>query len=315
MHGNGIDAGSNSGWYGGDPTLQRWHQPLGSTISARLLAELVVERLRTIAGSCPTIVGDCAVDVDVELGMVRVRHGRWSATLAPLAAQLAHTPPEGWATVVDRELERWLKAVTGVRRQSHNDDGGCVPPDSASLVLRLTTADGAPGRALRPAFGTVVWELARDLGAGGRAGLGAGGSDDVSIGFEPDAGNEQFWARIAAETVDRHEAQWASLPLDSTMAVILSGPHVSALLYDHDRLRDRVETQAGGDGLRVTVTTNSLMLVTAEGESIRATADVVAESLRRFASGRRHFDPFTVHLQDTNASCNGLTLIDPSGTP
>ncbi len=293
MHGN-DHVGTNDEWHNGDPT-PCWHHPLGSTVSARLLVDLVAERLRIVTGSDHALGGDGAVEVDVGLGVVRVRvpDRQWSATLAPLAAQLAHTPPDGWSSVVDREVERWQRAAAGIGPPTHSNGRGRFPPDSA-IVLRLTTADGAPCPTARPAFDNVAWELVRDLGAGGRAVMTIG-SD------EPGAGTERYWDRIAAETVARYEKQWARLPLDRATGVILSGPHVSALLYDPDRLRHRVEEQPGRSGLRVGVITNSLMLIMPCGASNRPTGDVVTDSLRRFASGpRRHFDPFTVELPDTD---------------
>lgn len=294
MPGNDHDAGTNE-WHHSYPT-PCWHLTLGSTVSARLLADLVVERLRIVTGSHHGVRGDDAVEVDVELGVVRVRapDQEWSATLAPLAAQLAHTPPDGWSLVVDREIERWRRAASGVGPPTHSNRRRRFPPDS-KIVLRLTTADGSPPRTARPAFCNVVWELVRDLGSDGRAVMTVGS-------IEPGTDTVRNWDRIAAETVTRYERQWAHLPLDTAMGVVLSGPHVSALLYDPDRLRDRVEGQTGRSALRVDVITNSLMLITAGGASTRPIGDVVTDSLRRFASGpRRHFDPFTVELGDPDA--------------
>lgn len=282
---NEPDDGANQGTAKG-PT-RRWQRPLGST-EAALLTELVVERLRRLTGSTHGIGGGRAVEVDVELGVVRAQDQTWSATLAPLAAQLAHTPPEDWSAMVDREVERWQAAVAGVAKQPLIDERSGLSPESGSITLRLTAANRAPGRALRPAFGQLAWELVRDLGNSGRAVLGSS---------HPGVATRQFWDRVAADTVHRHKARWAHLRLDGVMGVILSGPHVTALLYDPDRLRDRIEQPAGGPALRAAVMTNSLMLITGEHDAIGPTAAVVAESLRRFPSGvRRRFDPTTVSI-------------------
>lgn len=294
MHHDEADTGGYAGWRDGRPTL-RWQRLLGSTASAQLLTELVVERLRVVTESDPLFGGAGVIEVDAELGVVGAPDRGWSATLAPLAARLAHMPPDGWSTMVDREIERWRRAVTGVERPVPGAPSGPVPPDSASIVLRLTTAGGPPARALRPAFGNTDWELVRDLGRGGWAVQNAGPDD---AGLE----TEDYWDRIAAQTVARSEQRWAHLTLDGTTGVVLSGPHVSALLYRPDRLRDQVD-RLGRAALQVVVISNSLMLITACDQSAHPRVDLVAESLRRFASAsRRHFEPFAVQLPETNTS-------------
>lgn len=293
MHGNETHGGT-------DPcravreAAPRWYQPLGSAASARKLADMVVERLDA-AGSGST--------VDVETGAVRSRDGLWSASLAPLAARLAQIPAGGWPTVVEREIERWFRVATAVRRPAEVEPVERPRPGPGPVLLRLTTAFGRTGRTLRPAFGPVAWEVVRDLGPDGLAALPeAPGShrDDL----------DPTWDRIAARTVARHERNWAHITLDDGHGTVLSGPHVSALLYKPGRLCHHVDEPVAAIHLRVAVFTNSLLLITAGQDPNRRAAGLVAESLRQFTAGSpRDFEPFTLVVPVAEAGSNPVTPV------
>lgn len=293
---------------GGD-TVRTWYRPLGSSVRARLLVDVVVERLRIetrpgpagVDVACGTEV-DVDVEVDIEWGVV---HGvdpsgdrRWSAELAPLAARLAGIPPTGWSIVVDREIERWTRVAWAVGQAT----GPVVPGQTdAAILIRLTTTSGPPGRTLQPAFGAVAWELVRDLGPDGLAAVTPAWSDHgVAAG--------KRWDRLAARTVADHEGRWASLRLDDHLGSILSGPHVSALLHDPQRLRGRLGEVGRSEPLRVSVFTNSLLLVTGAAGMTGPAIERLADSLRRFATDdRRLFDPFTVEFGNSGAATNTVT--------
>ncbi|MDH3300647.1 MAG: hypothetical protein OES24_09100 [Acidimicrobiia bacterium] len=283
MHGREADGDRSRHRHGDEPPSGSC-QPPSPTESARLPADLVAERLNTVAGP--------GLTVDAEGDVLGSPDRRWSAALAPLRSGLAHVPTDGRSLLVDRETERWRRARVAVERITGTDRSGHTQAVDAPIVLRLTSVEGVPGRTLRPAFGQTAWELVRDLGAGGLASLTApeGPGDGLA---------EQVWGGIAAETVARHERRWGRLILDGSSGIILSGPHLSALLFDPLRLRDHVDDVVDQEPLQATVFTNSLLLVTVGDRLGRPTLDLVVESLRRFTSGsRRHFEPFTVGLPD-----------------
>ncbi|MDH5521387.1 MAG: hypothetical protein OEZ14_12740 [Acidimicrobiia bacterium] len=292
MHGDKTDGGT-------DPyrpvrkAAPSWYRPLGSAESARKLADVVAERLDTMAGSGPI--------VDVETGVVRSQDGLWSASLAPLAARLAHLPAGGWPIVVDREIERWHRVATTVRRPAEAEAIGRPRPGGSPLLLRLTAAVGPTERTLRPAFGAVAWELVRDLGPDGLAAL-PHASCTHRDHLDPS------WDRIAAGTVARHERNWARLTLDDGLGTVLSGPYVSVLLYEPGRLFHQLDESTGTIPLRIAVFTNSLLLVTMGEDPNRLAAGPVAESLRRFTAGsRRDFEPFIVDLPAVEVRSNPVT--------
>lgn len=290
MHGGGTDAEGDGEGHGANAG-PGWHRPLGSPAAVRLLTDLLVDRLHLVAGfseSDSRAEGTGVVEVDVELGVVRAGNRRWSAALAPLAARLAHVRPDGWSEVIDREIRRWYRAMTAVEELRSTDQPDRLGQDARSVVLRLTASIGTAWRTTRPAFGDTAWELVLDLGSGGFAALTPA---SAGRGW----GSEERWSRVAAETVTRHEGRWAHLLLDDNAGVVLSGPFVSALLYDPGVLRARLEAPLAGVGLRATVFTNSLVLITPCGH--HPAADVVTESLHRFTSGLgRRFEPFTLDL-------------------
>lgn len=277
---------------GGDGRRQRHqaprpsgvHHPPSSIEATRMLIDLVAERLGTAAGT--------GLVVDVEGDVIRSPDQRWSAALAPLRASVAHVPTTAWSLVVDREIERWRRALAAVERYGGDDKRGHPSPAGAPIVLRLTSAGGLPSRPLRPAFGETAWELVRDLGGDGLASLTV---PDKAV----DGVAEAVWERVAAQTVARHRHRWGRLVLGDSSAIVLAGPHLSSLLFDTLRLRDHLGDHASGMALQATVFTNSLLLVTPGGGIERPTLDAVVSSLRRFTSdGPRHFEPFTIDLPD-----------------
>lgn len=259
-------------------------RPSGWRRSTRIhLAELLYERLNGAAGP--------ALAVDVELAVVWSTDRSWSASLGPLQVRLAHLPRDGWPRVIDHEIERWRRAAAAVQRRTGVDRHVGARSAGAPIVLRLSTAAGAPERTVRSGFGDVMWELVRDLGHDGLATLPRAREE------QSDRTVEEKWDRHAAETVDRHERRWSRLVLRDVAGIVLSGPAVSALLFDPGRLRSRVDDVAAGSPLRTIVFTNSLLLVIGGDAIGRPAVELVAESLRRFSAGtRRHFEPFTVDL-------------------
>lgn len=278
MSGDKTDGRDGSGHHSAD-RRRSWYDPLGSRASARILADLVTDRTAAIIGLEPTI--------DFDRGLVLSRDRRWSAPLAPLAACVALIPPAWWAEIVDRKIRRWSEAVTVADgREGQNDaaNGGDRPP----RTIRLTRGPTALSPVLRPAFGPVVWELVHDLGA---VGLAAARTTPAEPFDEP---SERIWHDAAAETVARYERCWARLTIRSGRGLVLSGPHVTALLFDTELLRAHVGRPEPCAVRRATVFTNSLLLVT-DGGTKGDEVDAVAASLRRFTSlsAWRRFEPFT----------------------
>ncbi len=277
MSGNETDGRDGPGHDVAD-RQRPWHDPLGSTASARRLADLVIDRAGAVIGLEPMI--------DFDRGLVFSPGRPWSAPLAPLAACVATIPPAGWTTIVDREIRRWSEAATAADRLgggSSRADGRHHPP----RIIRLTDHVTALSRTLRPAFGPVVWELVHDLGAAGLAATRTGRGEPLD---EP---SERIWHDAATETVDRHRHRWTRLTLRSGRGLVLSGPHVSALLFETGLLRAHAGPPDRSGVLRATVFTNSLLLITDAGTPPHE-ADVVAASLHRFTSvSARRFEPFT----------------------
>ena len=268
--------------------IKPWYRALGSQEQLEFLVASVLEHANAVAGPGTT----SRLSIDIEAGVVTECVEGWSADLRPLVARLTSLPPAGWSPVVGHEVERWYRLAEqggSIGAETRTEVGGV----QVAPVVRLAPANSVPGGPAKPAFGDLRWEIVIDLGGHGVAtSCGACGTSRTPR-----------WDRVAADTVARHQDQWALLEVQSGVAGVASGPWITSLLHRPGWIARLTTRPPDGRRTAITVFSNSLLLIADPDDDAAGELEPVAESLRLFSATTPHrFEPFTLLLEPTATS-------------